>query len=64
MSSFMQRHYKQDVFLMLVCWYVVYALSYRDIEGLAAERGLKVEHSNLQIPHYPVWNHTCRSLRF
>lgn len=32
---------------MLVLWYVAYALSYRDIEELAAERGLKVDHSTI-----------------
>ena len=44
MISFKQRHFKQDVILMLVRWYVAYALSYRDLEELAAERGLKVDH--------------------
>ena len=44
MISFKQRHVKGSVILMLVRWYVAYALSYRDIEELAAERGLKVDH--------------------
>ena len=33
--------------VMLVRWYVAYALSYRDIEELASERGLKVDHSTI-----------------
>ena len=39
---------------MLVRWYVAYALSYRDIEELAAERGLKVDHSTINrwVVHY------------
>ena len=39
---------------MLVRWYVVYALSYRDIEELTAERGLKVDHSTINrwVIHY------------
>ena len=39
---------------MLVRWYVAYALSYRDIEELAMERGLKVDHSTLnrRVIHY------------
>ncbi len=45
MISFKQRHLKQDVILMLVRWYVAYALNYRDIKELAAERGLQVDHS-------------------
>jgi len=47
MISFKQRHFKQDAILMLGRWYVAYALSYRDIEELAAERGLKVDHSTI-----------------
>ena len=39
---------------MLVRWYVAYALSYRDIEELAMDRGLKVESSTLNrwVIHY------------
>jgi len=39
---------------MLVRWYVAYALSYRDIEELATERGPKVDHSiiNRWVIHY------------
>lgn len=47
MISFKQRHFKDSVILMLVRWYVAYALSYRDIEELAAERGLTVDHSTI-----------------
>ena len=32
---------------MLVRWYLAYSLSYRDIEELALERGLKVDHSTI-----------------
>ena len=54
MISFKQRHFKQDVILMLVRWYVGYALSYRDIEELALERGLQVDHSTINrwVIHY------------
>ena len=54
MLSFKQRHFKQDMILMLVRWYVAYALSYRDIEELATERGLKVDHSTINrwVIHY------------
>ena len=47
MISFKQRHFKQEMILMLVRWYVASALSYRDIEELASERGLKVDHSTI-----------------
>jgi putative transposase len=45
--SFKWKHFKQDVILMLVRWYLAYSLSYRDIEELALERGLKVDHSTI-----------------
>ncbi|KTD04006.1 transposase [Legionella geestiana] len=32
---------------MLIRWYLAYALSYRDIEELALELGLKVDHSTI-----------------
>lgn len=54
MISFKQRHFKQDVILMLVRWYVAYPMSYRNIEELAMERGLKVDHSTINrwVIHY------------
>lgn len=36
--SFKCRHFKQDIILMLVRWYLAYSLSYRDVEELALER--------------------------
>jgi hypothetical protein len=48
MISFKQRHFIQAMILMLVRWYVAYPMSYRDIEELAAERGLKVGIRNHQ----------------
>jgi putative transposase len=48
MISFKWRQFKKGIILMLVRWYLAYALSYRNIEELAAERGLKVDHSTIQ----------------
>jgi putative transposase len=47
MISFKWKHFKKDIILMLVRWYLAYSLSYRDIEELALERGLKVDHSTI-----------------
>lgn len=47
MICFKNRHFKKDIILMLVRWYLAYSLSYRNIEELAAERGLNVDHSTL-----------------
>jgi putative transposase len=47
MLSFKWKHFKQDVILLLVRWYLSYSLSYRDVEELALERDLKVDHSTI-----------------
>lgn len=47
MLNFKWRHFKQDIILMLIRWYLAYSLSYRDVEELALERGLKVDHSTI-----------------
>jgi hypothetical protein len=38
-SPFKWRHFEGDVILLCVRWYLRYALSYRDVEELALERG-------------------------
>lgn len=48
MISFKWKHSRKEIILMLVRWYLAYSLSYRDIEELALERGLKVDHSTVQ----------------
>lgn len=45
MISFEGRHFKKTIILMTVHWYLAYALSYRNIEELMAERGLGVDQS-------------------
>jgi transposase-like protein len=45
MLIFKWRHFKKEIILMLVRWYLVHPLSYREIEELAFERSLKVDHS-------------------
>jgi putative transposase len=46
-AQFKWCHFKQNIILMLVRWYLAYSLSYRDIEELALERGLKVDYSSI-----------------
>ncbi|HEX8934220.1 MAG TPA: IS6 family transposase, partial [Pseudonocardiaceae bacterium] len=43
-SSFAGFRYPPAVILVAVRWYLRYALSYRDVEGLLAERGVIVDH--------------------
>ncbi|QGP56932.1 Transposase IS66 family protein (plasmid) [Piscirickettsia salmonis] len=40
-------HFKKDLIMMVIRWYVAYNLSYRDIEELMAERGIQVDHSTI-----------------
>ena len=46
-DDFKGRHYEATLILQAVSWYLRYPLSYRDIEELFLERGLKVGHSTL-----------------
>ena len=47
MLSFKWKHFKQSIILMAVRWYLAYARSYRDIEEVVAERGVRVDHSTV-----------------
>jgi transposase, IS6 family len=44
-SPFKWRHFEGEIILLCVRWYLRYALSYRDVEELARERGLSVDHT-------------------
>jgi len=52
--SFKGRHFQHDMILQSVRWYLAYALSYRDIEEMMAERGFTVDHSTINrwVLHY------------
>jgi len=39
MISFKGKHFLKKLFLLVVRWYLSYALSYRDIEEMMLERG-------------------------
>jgi len=45
--DFQRRPFQPELILMLIRWYVAYALSYRDGQALAEERGLQVDHSTI-----------------
>jgi putative transposase len=47
MISFKGKHFSKDIILMAVRWYCSYALSYREIEELMLERGVKLDHATL-----------------
>ena len=44
---FRGRHFRDDIIVLCVRWYLRYSLSYRDLEELMAERGLSLDHSTV-----------------
>jgi transposase-like protein len=46
-SLFKWRHFLPEIILLNVSWYCRYALSYRDLEEMMAQRGIEVDHSTL-----------------
>lgn len=44
---FKWRHFQAEIILLNVRWYCRYALSYRDLEEMMAERGIEVDHSTI-----------------
>lgn len=46
-AVFKWRHFQAEIILLNVRWYCRYALSYRDLEEMMAERGIKVDHSTV-----------------
>ena len=54
MITFKGRHTPKPIILQCVRWYCAYPLSYRNIEEMMAERGLRIDHSalNRRAVHY------------
>ena len=46
-NLFKWRHFQTENILLCVRWYLRYALSYRDLEEMMAERGLMVDHTTI-----------------
>src|SRR5579859_5380856 len=46
-NPFKWRHYKGEIILLCVRWYLRYGLSYRDLAEMMAERGLAVDHTTI-----------------
>ena len=44
-SDFKGRHFEGEIVLWAVRWYCRYGISYRDLEQMMGERGVKVDHS-------------------
>jgi IS6 family transposase len=46
-EPFKWRHYEAELILLCVRWYCRYSLSYRDLEEIMSERGLKLDHTTV-----------------
>jgi putative transposase len=57
MISFKGERFPKDIILYAVFFYVCYGVSYRDLEEIMEERGVKVDHSTLYrwvIDYFPL----------
>ena len=46
-NAFKWKHFAGEIILLNVRWYLKYALSYRNLEEMMAERGIKVDHTTI-----------------
>ena len=61
---FRGRHFRDEIIVLCVRWYLRYPLSYRDLEEMMAERGLTIDHSTIArwvLRYAPVLNQRIRS---
>ena len=66
-NSFKWKHYKGEIILLNVRWCLKYALSYRNLEKMMADRRVEVDHTTLarRIHQYSpeIKRKVCRYLR-
>lgn len=46
-NPFTWRHFEAEIILLCVRWYLRYSLSYRDLEEMMAQRGLRLDHTTI-----------------
>ena len=62
-ALFRGRHFRDEIILLCVRWYLRYSLNYREIEEIMMERGLSVDHSTIArwvLQYAPVLNDRLR----
>ncbi len=62
-ALFRGRHFRSEIIVLCVRWYLRYPLSYRDLEEMMAERGLDVDHSTIArwvLYYSPILNRRIR----
>ena len=45
MNLFKHQHFKHEINIWAVRWYCKYGISYRDLEEMLTERGVKIDHT-------------------
>jgi transposase-like protein len=63
-ALFRGRHFRDEIIVLCLRWYLRYPLSYRDLEEMMAERGLAIDHSTIArwvLRYAPVLNERIRS---
>jgi hypothetical protein len=63
-EPFRGRHFRDEIIVLCVRWYLRYPLSYRNLEEMMAERGLTIDHSTIArwvLRYAPVLNQRIRS---
>ena len=63
-ALFRGRHFRDEIIVLCVRWYLRYPLSYRNLEEMMAERGLQVDHSTIArwvLSYAPVLNERIRA---
>lgn len=46
-ALFRGQHFRDDIIVLCLRWYLRYPLSYRNLEEMMAERGLQLDHSTI-----------------
>ena len=46
-NAFKWKHFEGEIILKTVRWYLKYALSYKNLEEIMAERGINVDHTTI-----------------
>ena len=63
-ALFRGRHFRDEIIVLCLRWYLRYPLSYRNLEEMMAERGMKLDHSTIArwvLQYAPVLNERIRS---
>src|SRR3954447_6523023 len=61
---FRGRHFRDEIIVLCMRWYLRYPLSYRDLEEIMGERGVAIDHSTIArwvLRYAPVLNDGIRS---